>query len=393
MPYLTIQTLSGLRDLPEVKENTSIGAFDVRIERFEGTEDLHSKWTVLEKRCQRPFFLSWPWIDTWLTKQAIDPWIVNIEQNGETVGLGFFCEAQEVRHKILSSKQLCLNSTGDSEKDSITIEFNTFIAADGYEGHVWRAALNALRNVDHPKWDEIIVRGATEDLYESLSDCGYPLHLRARAGSAKVDLKKLRENDVCDVEGFISTLSKNTRSQIRRSIRLYEERGAIELERASSATEAWQFLQEGAPHHSKRWEEKGGGKAFEREEYVNFHKTMIDKYYGDGVLEVIRINTGSDPMAWIYNFIDRDHVYFYLGALVFEEDNRLKPGLVAHSYCVADHLKRGSHVYDFMGGENRYKTSLGEPGPTIVSFALQRPSLILRAEGAVRRIKNKLQKS
>ena len=44
-------------------------------------------------------------------------------------------------------------------------------------------------------------------------------------------------------------------------------------------------------------------------------------------------------------------------------------------------------VYDFMGGEQRYKFELGNSGPRIVSIAIQRPNLMLAAERPLRRLK------
>ncbi|MBV8573907.1 MAG: GNAT family N-acetyltransferase, partial [Acetobacteraceae bacterium] len=69
---------------------------------------------------------------------------------------------------------------------------------------------------------------------------------------------------------------------------------------------------------------------------------------------------------------------------------KLKPGLVSHYLCIEHHLQRGGHTYDFMAGDARYKASLGEPGPEMLHLIVQRPTITLRTELALRRTKHKL---
>ncbi|NJO39066.1 MAG: GNAT family N-acetyltransferase [Rhizobiales bacterium] len=124
--------------------------------------------------------------------------------------------------------------------------------------------------------------------------------------------------------------------------------------------------------------------------YVAFHRRLIRAAQPSGALELVRVSAAGEPIGYLYNFLDRGRVSYYLSGFRFEQDNRLKPGLVSHALCIQRHLERGMDVYDFMAGGQRYKLELGQPGPEIVSLAVQRPNWMLAAERPLRRLKQAL---
>jgi len=66
--------------------------------------------------------------------------------------------------------------------------------------------------------------------------------------------------------------------------------------------------------------------------------------------------------------------------------------LVTHTLAIEHHLKAEMDVYDFMGGDNRYKSNLGQKGPDVVAYALQRKTFPMMLEGAARGLKARLGK-
>ena len=357
---------------------------------------LAARWRALEARAERPFFLSWHWIGTWLEGLDEPPLLLAVSgADGVDVALGLLVPSVERRRKLLKIRQLRLHETGEALRDAITVEYNTLLCAPGMEAAAWRAALTALKAPDAPRWDELVISGATDRTVELLPAEGLALHRRAESESARINLAALREAGVDDAERYIAGLGKNTRSQIRRSMRLYAERGALALDAARDRAEAQLFLDEMAEHHEAKWRAQGRGGAFSNPEYLRFHARLIDAAFaGDAPsrpVELLRARAGDQAFGWLYNFVDRGQVLFYLSGFVAEEDNRLKPGLVTHALAIERHLKAGAEIYDFMGGTNRYKSSLGRSGPEILSIALQRPCLKLWLENAARRLKDRLQ--
>jgi len=123
-----------------------------------------------------------------------------------------------------------------------------------------------------------------------------------------------------------------------------------------------------------------------------FHRRLIADALPRGEVEMLRASAGGEGFGWLYNFVSRGRVLFYLSGFRAEDDNRLKPGLVSHALAVERHLHSGAQVYDFMGGTNRYKTSLGQAGPDITALALQRRVPVLMLEDVARAVKTRLKR-
>ena len=73
---------------------------------------------------------------------------------------------------------------------------------------------------------------------------------------------------------YLDTLSSNTRYQIRRSRRIYEERGQVELKRAQSVGEALEFFDQIGPLHIHRWGGELGESGFVNPEFLLFHRNF-----------------------------------------------------------------------------------------------------------------------
>ena len=340
------------------------------------------RWRALEARAEGSFFLSWTWIGAWMAGLERPPLLVAVtDGEGRDVALGLFCAMVERRHKVLRVRQLRLHETGERARDAITIEYNSLLCASGDEAAAWEAAVRALRA--RGGWDEIVVGGATDMTSEIVSRLGLGTYRRAETSSAFVDLAALRTRGVEDADGYVATLGKSTRSQIRRAMRLYRERGAVTLE---SCADPEVFLAELGTHHEAKWRAAGIDGATANPCYMDFHRRMIADALPRGEVELLRASAGDEAFGWLYNFVSHGRVLFYLSGFRAEDDNRLKPGLVTHALAVERHLRAGRDVYDFMGGANRYKTNLGQAGAGIVSLALQRQVPKLALEGLARKI-------
>ncbi len=346
---------------------------------------LADRWRALESRVGGPFFLSWTWIGPWVETLDTPPLLLSVtDGHGDDIALGLFTRTTE-RRRGLPVRQIRLHDTGVTERDVITVEFNSLLCAPGMESAAWHAAMRALRT--HGRWDEIVVSGATDTTTTILAGLGLGVHHRAETTSAHVDLAALREQGKTDADAYVATLGKNTRSQLRRSMRLYAERGPLRLEPCDDVE---RFFAELGEHHEAKWQAAGGAGATANSYYMTFHRRMIADALPKGEIELLRASAGDQPFGWLYNFVCRGRVLFYLSGFRAEEDNRLKPGLVTHALAIEHHLKGSAEIYDFMGGTNRYKTSLGQPGPDIIAVALQRNTPVLMIENAARKLKDRL---
>ena len=353
---------------------------------------LASLWCALEARADGPFFLSWHWIGCWLASTEQRPLLLIARDNGRIVGLALLGCAVVRRHRgLVRVPTLHLNQTGSEAEDVVTIEYNDILVDRELAPTVRRACLEHLLTVrrleDGRKVGAIAWRGAVEaGLLDLLANVGRPWRLVAEAPSALVDLAALRAADL----PFLRQVSPNTRHQIRRSLALYEKRyGPMRLEIAATVDEALAFFRSAGELHQARWEPRGKPGAFAYPFYVRFHEHLIAAGLPKGVVELVRVSAGEVPIGYLYNFLYRCRVYYYFSGFRYEADNRLKPGLVSHTLCIERHLDRGMDVYDFMAGDNRYKTSLGQPGPRMIGVVLERPTPRVRLEYSLRRLRDR----
>lgn len=343
-------------------------------------------WQELESRAENSFFLSWAWIGTWLATIDCRPHLVIARLDGEVVGLGLVLARMKTRHRLLPIWTLLLHQTGDDEQDVITIEYNDFLTDRRYQGRVRHACLRFL--IDHGEVNgrdigEVLLGGLEADRRRDVEALGRPVHERARAGSAFVDLEALRRSE----KAFLDRLKTSTARRIRRSIALYQERGALELKAAGDVDEALRFFERCGELHQARWTARGRPGAFAYPFYTSFHRRLIRTALPLGLVELVQVSVAGEPIGYLYNFLDQKCVRYYFSGFRFEPDNRLKPGLVCHTLCVERHRALGMDIYDFMGGDQRYKLELGQPGPDIICLAVQRPNWMLAAERPLRRLK------
>lgn len=347
-------------------------------------EFLVNDWKTLERLAQPSVYLSWQWIGVWLLVYQPKFSVLRVTDRGKLVGLGLITESTERRHGVLVSRCLRLHQTGCPAEDQICIEYNGFLAEKGRETEVAKAGIEYLKQSEKG-WDEIVMAAVEADYARDLAQASaLASHIRWESPSYGVGLCSLRS----DNQAYLDTLSRNTRHQIRRTWRLYDELGSVVLKRPESVEEAELIFNSIAPFHCARW---GGGKgesAFTNPEFMRFHLQYIRTHWEKGGADLIVLKAGDETLAIFYNLVYRNRVYFYLAGIKAEKDNKLKPGLLGHSLCIQDYLERGFDFYDFMGGQDRYKAQLAKPHQHLVKIGLQRDRLKLRAERAARAIKH-----
>ena len=342
----------------------------------------------MEARLDCPFFLSWDWMAAAIGDRRDNLYLTEIRNaDGDIKGLGLFCGLTEKRSGFVSARQLRLHEFGASSGETIVNEYNTLLTEPGLEAPAWQALLTALHQPAAPDWDEIIVTNAVPLTEKIVKQFGGRTHCRAEGKSGWVDLKSLRDVGAVSVDDYLASLSRNTRSQIKRALRLYNEHGQVQLSRAATTEEALAYLENLAALHESKWQARGGGGLITQRHFFDFHKRLIECCFDKGRIELLRVSAGGEAFGWLYNFIDGSRVLFNAGGFKTEIDNKYKPGLVTQTLAIESHLQRGADAYDFLAGADRYKFSLGQYGPDMMSFAIQKKTPALMAESAARSIK------
>jgi CelD/BcsL family acetyltransferase involved in cellulose biosynthesis len=364
---------------------------DVEFEIAEGMSPSASEalWSELEARANPPFFLSWDWIGGWIDTAQICPAILIGRRDGVVMLLAAVMPATRRSPSGLPIHALYLNATGVPAWDIITIEYNGFLVAAGQEGQFDGAAIRFLTSgitVAGHRRDELHMKTAGAAIRSAIVQSGIGFSEVQAKPSYRIDLDTVRAAG----KPYLDTLSANTRQQIRRSMRLYEQRGTLVATRAQTVEQAFTWLDELGVLHQIYWVARGEAGGFANPYFVRFQRHMLRTCLAKGTVELFRISAGEQAIGYVYNFVYRGHVYAYLTGTLYEDDAKLKPGLVNHVLAIEAHLAEGAAIYDFMAGDNRYKSSLGKPGPEMFYFVAQRQTLALRLESALRQAKHRL---
>ena len=369
---------------------TSLTATITPLENLNKAADL---WSKVGASFEVPFFLSWDWIAAAAASASGQLFLAKFhnEQSG-LVGGALFCQVTEKRSGFVSSRQLRLHEFGQSAAETIVNEYNTILIDPSLEKAAWQALLKALAANTAPSWDEVIVVNAVSTTEEMLNQLGAKIHRRAENQSGWVDLTSLRKNGADSMDGYLAGLSRNTRGQIKRALRLYAERGPVKISRAQTKEEAYVYLDSLAQLHEQKWAARGTSGGFiSQQHYLKFHRQMIEQCFDKGHVELLRASAGDNAFGWLHNYIDNGRILFNAGGFQTEADNKLKPGLVTQALAIELHLQEGANAYDFLAGGDRYKYSMGQIGPETTSFAIQNNSLPLKAERFARHIKQRLE--
>ncbi len=159
-----------------------------------------------------------------------------------------------------------------------------------------------------------------------------------------------------DLDGYLATLGKKERHEIRRKVRRAEAVGEIRLEHA---TDPIAELEAFIDLHQKRWGADGlfpptpGG----AQSRVLFRR-LFELFGADGPLQLCFLSVGGRRIAAGIHFETSDSVLYY-NAGVDPDARDLSPGVLMVYGYVAGALAAGKRRMDFLRGDESYKYEWG----------------------------------
>jgi CelD/BcsL family acetyltransferase involved in cellulose biosynthesis len=355
--------------------------YQVEINDSYDIERLEKDWRRIEADHEVPFFLTWTWISCWLKTYKPKIILVTASINQKPVCIGLFTKSTQKRRGFITSRQIRLHQMGDPLKDQIWMEYNDFICEHKYQASAVHACLSALDNDRH--WDEIILSMMTATRALEVSSQNNHAVLDMYRPSYSVNLENIRKSN----KTYLDFLTSNTRYQINRSIRLYEnEYGKISLIVAETTQQALDFFHQAGPFHLKRWKDSG----YTNHQFIVFHENLIQQSFDRNNISLLKIQAGDETIAIMYYHLVNKTVYFYLHGLKYESNKKLKPGLVAHTVATQYFHDLGMEKYDYMGGYSQYKEQLADLSEKLVTVIIQRPRSRFKFEKMARDIKNRM---
>ncbi|MCS7047752.1 MAG: GNAT family N-acetyltransferase [Verrucomicrobiae bacterium] len=350
-------------------------------------ERIRAIWHMLNSSQEVSYFLSVGWVENWLATlpEDVSVSLAVISQAETPVGAFFIGKSRVVRKRVFRSQAVFLNTTGMPEYDALCIEYNGIPLTDGHKCDL----MDIIESLPID-WDEIFFPALDSKAFPANSldtlRPPYVLVVDKVVPSPYVDLQSVREAK----DGYISLLSANTRQQIRRSYRRYQEKGPLNCRAAANAAEAHDMLAELIRLHQATWMARGKPGAFASAYFRKFHERLIETRFHTGEIQLLRISFGNTVVGYLYNFIFRRRVLFYQSGLAYTTDPHCKPGLVCHVEAVRVNAEAGNLTYDFLGGESRYKLSLATHQNRLIWVRIQKPRMKFKIERKLRAIKQLL---
>jgi len=347
--------------------------------------DLAVQWMGLETRADGGFFLSWQWIGSWLRVTGARPLLVQAQEAGETVALGLLVPARR-RRWFISVDRLCLHETGHPCWDAAMIEHNSFLFARQAPAGLAAAVFRSLQAAD-PSWDEIVLGGVSLEFVASAEAAGLTIVIDRKSPDFGVLLASPTQPQCWE-----ESLSQNQRAQLRQSRNFAERTGPLALKTAASPSQALEFFEKMAALHATYWQGRGKPGAFATPSSRAFHRELITSQAGPGQVQLLELSAGSQVLGYLYNFQHGQRVYSYQSGFFYSEDNRHRPGLLAHALAIERAQAQGMRVYDFLAGEAPYKARLGQRLGELVWCRGQRDRPLLACERAARTLIAKLRR-
>ena len=337
-------------------------------------------WTELEARAGGVgLACSWAWTETWLDQFAdiVPHEFAVAERDGSPCGAVLLTRGVGRRRGKLPLKTLHVGTAGEPEDDRIYVENNRILALPAEREAVAEALVAAIRADE--SWDELRLEGFAVDDAELFLRAEPALEAR-REPCPTVDLRAAAAKD----GDVLAILTSNTRYQIRRSLRAF---GDVETEWAETPEHALDILDELVALHQQRWRSVGERGAFASERFTAFHRALVRRLVPKRAVVLFRVRSAAQTIGCLYSFVEDGNVYSYQLGLARFDDNKLKPGFVAHGLCMQAAYDRALADYNFLADASPWKRELATTERELVWATASRRRLKLVVADALRTAK------
>jgi CelD/BcsL family acetyltransferase involved in cellulose biosynthesis len=311
---------------------------------------LGAAWRALEARADGSFFQSWAWTGCLVEERFPDARLLTARRGETIVALALFNRRPASFPRFRPT--LLLGETGLRAADSIFIEHNGLLldrlAPADLAAQCWTAL--AAHGSRRARWVLSGVPASTRDTVAGMRQ----IRETARRPAPFVDLSQTPDLSVSVLE----SLSANTRQQLRRSLRACAALGPLTLDIAASPDDARSYLDALGELHQRYWMGRGRPGAFAEPFFSRFHQTLLGRAGPGQSIDLLRVSAGNRVLGYLCNFVHRGWVAAYQSGFSYGPDaDALRPGLMCHLLAIDHYRRRGMRVYDFLGGEARYKRS------------------------------------
>lgn len=358
----------------------SLGKLTFQLEALPPLELLEKEWRALDRHGAHSFFLSWTWIGALLRTQPGRLKLLKVLRGKETAGLALITTRPGRLAGLFPNRQGWLNATGERDVDGVMIEHNGFAVPGSDDPHLWSAFIDWFADGELAA-SELVVPGIGRNADPSPKGllCSEDCRLGYRTPLSKVG-----------TDGLYGLVSRNTRQQLRRSLRYVG--GPVQVEVAPNLETAQAYFLELKALHIRSWTRRGRKHAFDNPFFEPFHYSVISEGVCESSVDLLRITAGERVLGYLYNFKRHGVISSYQSGFA-DDDPALRPGYLCHAAAIAHYAAQGWQSYDFLAGTNQLKQSLGVESYDLCWRRYRRPTLGARLDRLLHRAAKRLSAS
>lgn len=309
-----------------------------------------------------PPFARWDWTELWLEHYAdvVPHEYLVAERNGVPRGVALLTRST-IACGPLTVRRMHLGTAGEPA-GGVFVEYNGLCAPRAERAELAVALIAHTYRTGG--WDELQLNGFDPTHAAPFLTAG-PRFSVVQRESRVLQLDPAAD-DVVD-----ALRSKSARAAVRRSLRGI---APYTTEWARDGVRAHVILDDLERLHQKRWCERGEPGAFASERFRSFHRQLIARWVPEGRAVVFAVRSVDDTVAALYGFVVGDTLQYYQGGFHRFDHNKVRTGYAAHLLLANAARERGLNDYEFLAGDQRYKTELSTTGRALIWATLVRRS-------------------
>jgi CelD/BcsL family acetyltransferase involved in cellulose biosynthesis len=326
-------------------------------------------------------FRRWEWVEAWWRhysyqengrpKRDRELFILTVwDDNEQLVGIAPWYRVQT------GSSARVIRFLGDGE---VCSDYVTILCRDGQESTLSEALADwlSIRNQNSTatqsasgysltsnrrhrvaagdfRWDRLEFIGVAaadvvvHELLERLQTAGNIVHYGRTPNAWRVLLPTSWEE-------FLMILSKPHRNRLRRADKIYFQSGKVQAHQVRTAEEFDKFFAVLIKLHQGRWQRRGLPGCFASRPFHAFHREIAASLFADGRSTLSWLEMDEKPLAAEYR-LHGDGVMYAYQCGIDPDRLQVKPGELANMAAIKNAIERGQHAYDFLRGDEPYKS-------------------------------------
>ncbi len=304
---------------------------------------LQPDWDSLVVEAGQSVFATTAWLLTWwqVFGRGKRLFVVLAEENGKLLGLAPLMIS---RLSLFDFKLRKVEFIGSGN-----IDYGNFIVKDKPE-EVICALLKCLHQ-QQDQWDIIELTELPESarvLRHQIA--GYKVVKKTKSVCPFMNLSEF------DEASLEQSFKKSMRTDIRRQSKRLNQLGQLRLELNIGREKLPQFLKDFFQLYDQRWHSVGLPGKFNRPNYREFFTQIASNLSANGWCRLAAMYLNDELIAAHFGFVYQLKFYYYVPTFSIKYAN-YSPGKVLLFNLIKDSLCQGLKFFDFLRGDESYKTS------------------------------------